>query len=133
MEIIDIYKSKIETFRFYVNYMTKMIIIYLAVIGALAKFALDRNSTPQLFYTLSIVGVLFCIWTLIILRLHYRSARSLRNSLNALAEKLNIAEHNEDATRFCKFITFLEAFNYVIFAGFVVFAVIGPDVLLQMS
>lgn len=115
----EIYKAKIENFRFYLTHMIKMLILYLSVIGVVIKFALDKNSNIELFYVLMIFGSIFCMYAEYVRKIHYSAIEKLDSSIKELAKRFQLEDYTEDCENFSKFVFSLQFFNYAILLGFI--------------
>lgn len=124
------YKITVESYRYAMGHGVKVVTIYLAIVAALFKFALDTAATAKLFYTLSTVGVIFCSWMAFVIQIHYSGIKSLGNSLENLSVKIDLLAHQGDGQRYCKFIIAIHIFNVCLMFIFFIILIIGPTVLL---
>ena len=115
----EVYKTKVENFRFYLTHMIKMLIMYLSVVGAVVKFGLDKNASQELFFVLLPFGCIFCFYAEYVRRIHVEAINRLDSSLKKIMETFSFEEHTEDCENFSKFVFSLQFFNYAILGSFV--------------
>jgi hypothetical protein len=124
------FKITVESFRYALGHGVKVVTIYLAIVAALFKFALDTAATTKLFYTLDIVGIVFCAWMAFVIQVHYNGIKALGNSLEFLSVELDLLTHKGDGRRYCQFIIAMHIFNTCLMFIFFVILIIGPNILL---
>ncbi len=119
-EKFKVYEMKVETFKHYLTHSRHLCIIYLAFVGSLLKFALDKNTTPILTYINILAIFLFCLWSESTRAVHLNAVRKLKESMVLLTNELNIKEHMADCDNFIKFIEQLKVINIIIALAMVV-------------
>ncbi len=120
-----VYRIKVSDYYFYVNLMIRMMIMYLAIVGVLLKFAMiEKNSIN--YYIIVAVGIIFCFWTARFIFVHQKAEETLKGSLDTLAEELGIIDHVADAKRIVQLGKSLALLNLAVLIIFIVMAVRGP-------
>ena len=109
-----LYEIKYETFKYYLAHGRHLCIIYLAFVGALLKFSLDKNTTPMLTYINRLAIILFCWWSERTRAVHLEAVYKLQDSMKTLTKELKIYEHRADCESFIKFVEQLKIINIII-------------------
>ena len=86
----DVLNRKLIGNQELVNQALKVFAFYLAITGVLLKFALDKNSTPELKLVISILGISFSFIGFLTVFLANRLRNSIIKEIENLCNLLNI-------------------------------------------
>ena len=84
---IDLLRLKGEEAHHLVTYSLNGVVLFLGITGALAKFALDANSTPPLRSILTCFGLAICVLGFFCCWLAARVRRAIETDLMALSQE----------------------------------------------
>jgi hypothetical protein len=87
--LLELLKQTQAESDFVLGSAIKTFTIFLAIMGALFKFALDQNSTPDLRNALSALGVCICALSFVTIWFSEKVRRLLRKDLTQLHHALN--------------------------------------------
>lgn len=114
IDIFKVYEIQVDTFKYYLTHGRHLCIIYLAFIGGLLKFALDKNTTSALTYVNILAIILFCCWSERTRTDHLNAVEKLKESMIILTNELCISEHMSDCDNFINFVEKLKVINLII-------------------
>lgn len=122
----ELYKIRVDTFKFICGYGTRMQALYVTVVAVLTHFALTDGNHPTLFYSLLGIAIAFCTWALYGSWIHYKFALNLGNSLRDLATELNIDPHGEDGLAYANYVRTFFIFQPLVIVGLFILMTLGP-------
>lgn len=94
--LLELFRLKSQEYAALLTHIIRSFAIFVAVVGAVFKFALDSSSTPTLRLALSIFGLVTCciIWAAAFCAELYR--RSLCDSIAYVRRELGVPEPKDD-------------------------------------
>jgi len=88
--ILEILKHKMDEGKTLITHYLRAFTIFIAITGALLKFAFDSNSTPHLRIALCWMGVFLSVFGLFVCYLGEKLRRTIRNDIARIHEILSV-------------------------------------------
>jgi hypothetical protein len=120
----EVFKALLESWTFHVGYGAKLIVLYLAVNGAVLTFMLDENASHVLFYVLGAAGCLFCVWCHLVCTVHRRAVHEIEDALTKAASAIGIAVHPGTSRHYDQFLGLCMWFNGIIGLSFLAITIL---------